>query len=90
MAITNSIKEPFGSDDVQSVVTVALELGTDDLKDRVTEKIVEIIWIAQLPERVRSWIYQLCLPHTAGTPMIRFTGKLAEPIDLASLSNRIR
>lgn len=43
MAITNSIKEPFGSDDVQSVVTVALELGTDDLKDRVTEKIVEII-----------------------------------------------
>jgi hypothetical protein len=52
--------------------------------------VIELIGITdnKLPERIKTWIHQHCLVHTAGTPMKDFTGKLAEPIDLASLPNR--
>ncbi len=76
--------------DVQEIVLEELENGTDELKERVRLAVISKIGILDdnLPEKIRAWVYQLCLPHTAGTPQKIFTGKLARSIDLASLSNR--
>ncbi len=88
MLATPPLRQPYGSDNVNMVVIAELENGLDGLKDRVTDIIKDTIGINELPERVRSWIYQLCIRHTAGLEQKEFTGKLALPIDLVSLSQR--
>ena len=82
------LRQPYSHLDVDMVVMSELENGLDGLRDRVADIIKGNIGIDTLPERVRSWIYQLCIPHTAGLEQKQFTGKLALPIDLASLSRR--
>jgi hypothetical protein len=91
MSLTSlPLRIPFSHTDVEEIVIQELEHGTNELKDRVTLRVRDIVRIGEkdLPERVISWIYNLCLPHTAGLPVKVFTGKLAKPIDLASLPNR--
>ncbi|MBC7503508.1 hypothetical protein H7169_00885 [Candidatus Gracilibacteria bacterium] len=88
MLATQELRQPYSHLDVDMVVIAELANGLPGLKDRVTDIIKETIGIDELPERVRSWIYQLCIPHTAGLEPKPFTGKLALPIDLASLSQR--
>lgn len=82
------LRQPYSHLDVNEVVIAELANGLPGLKDRVADIIKDNIGIADLPERVRSWIYQLCIPHTAGLEQKPFIGKLALPIDLASLSQR--
>lgn len=84
------LREPFSDNQVFVVVLEEVEKWTDNLKARVTTRVIELIGITdnKLPERIKTWIHQHCLVHTAKTPMKDFTGKLAEPIDLASLPNR--
>jgi len=46
------------------------------------------VGVDQLPEKVRSWTHQYCLPITEGTPMKDFDEYMQKSIDLASLPNR--
>jgi hypothetical protein len=84
-----TIRIPFSHHDVEAIVTQEAAEGTEDLKSRVAMKVREAMYITSgnLPERVRAWIHQICLPHTSGLPAPRFTGKLAIPTDLSTLSN---
>lgn len=82
------LRQPYSHLDVEMVVIAELPNGLDGLKDRVAAIITDNIGIDQLPKRVSAWVYQLCLPHTSGLEQKVFTGKLADPIDLASLSQR--
>ena len=91
MTVKNIIHEPFGSEDVETIIkTEVQESGVDNLKDRVTARVRESTWIFEgnLPERVRAWIHQLYLHYALWTPLKKFTGKLAKPIDLRSIPNR--
>lgn len=81
------LRQPYSHLDVEMVVIAELANGLDGLKDRVAGIVKDSIGI-KLPDRVRSWVYQLCLPHTSGLKQKEFTGVLALPIDLASLSPR--
>ncbi len=92
MAVTNSIQKPYSHTDVQAIVTTQLQEWTDWLKDRVTASVRGFLGIyeSELPERIGTWIHQLCLPHTAGLPAPTFRGKLANPIDLASIPQRVK
>ncbi len=88
MITTPDLRQPYSHLDVEMVVIAELSNGLDGLKDRVAAIISDNIGINDLPERVRTWIHQICLPHTSGLEQKVFTGKLADPIDLASLSRR--
>ena len=90
MSQLRDLREPFSDTNVFVVVIEEVEKWTDNLKERVTAKVIDLIGITdnKIPERIKTWIHQHCLVHTAWTPMKDFTGKLAEPIDLASLPNR--
>lgn len=69
MTVKNIIHESFDSENVSVIVDEEAKSGTDELKDRVTAKVRERTGITtgNLPERVRTWIHQLCLPYTAKT-----------------------
>ncbi|MBC7498075.1 hypothetical protein H7170_00365 [Candidatus Gracilibacteria bacterium] len=91
MAITNVIHEPFAHTDVATIVTAIHErLGTTEgLKDTVLSELLEILNVRNIPERVQSWVHRYCLLIISpDIPVKEFTGKLADPIDLASLSRR--
>lgn len=84
-----SIKILYSYSDVQEAVNKELWKGIDGLKDRVTERVKEAMQISagNIPERVRTWIYSICVTHTAGLPLRDFSGKLGIPVDMSSLSN---
>ena len=88
MLTTPDLRQSYGHLDVDMVVIAELSNGLDGLKDRVADIIKGNIGIDQLPKRVSTWVHQLCLPHTSGLEQKKFTGKLADPIDLASLPRR--
>ncbi|MFA6090400.1 MAG: hypothetical protein WC774_01340 [Candidatus Gracilibacteria bacterium] len=81
---------PYGHTDVQEIVTaVVQESGIDSLKEKVITQVKNAMGITNgnIPQRVNTWIYNICLVHTGEKPLRPFTGKLAEPLDLASLPN---
>jgi hypothetical protein len=90
MSPTQVIREPFHHTDVYAIVEQEAQVGDlEALKIRVTGRVEVLVGLpaAKLPERIRTWIHQICLRHTAPSAPIRMLrGKLAEPIDLASLS----
>lgn len=92
MTIHNTVREPFHYLNVESIVIRQVaSSGTEGLKPRVVAEVREIIGLPSdpLPERVRTWVHQLCLRRTAPTAALQmFRGKLAEAIDLASLPGR--
>ncbi|MDD2891733.1 MAG: hypothetical protein PHQ95_02105 [Candidatus Gracilibacteria bacterium] len=90
MAPQNKIRIPYQSADVQKIVDEVVEQsGVEGLKEKVIDKVKIAMQITSgnLPERVQTWVYKICLVHTGGIELGEFTGKLAEPIDLASLPN---
>lgn len=91
MTVHNEVREPFSASDVSRIVRdEVIERGTDELKTRVLARVMQMIGITdgKLPERIRTWVYKICLHYTADTPLPVFSGKLAEPVDLASLPNK--
>lgn len=59
------------------------------LKNRVTERVRGAMQIdsGDIPERVRTWIDRICWAHIRKQVLEEFTWKLANPLDLTSLSN---
>ncbi len=88
MLAISPLRQPYSHLDVDMVVIAELANGLDGLKDRVTDIVKDNIGIDQLPKRVSTWVHQLCLPHTSGLEQKKFTGKLADAIDLATLPRR--
>ncbi len=90
MNTTPAIRQAFWYTDVQEIVEQELESGTDELKERVRLAVISKMGLTDntIPERVRGWIHQLCLTHTAGIAHTGFSWKSSLPIDLASLPNR--
>lgn len=90
MNTTPPIRQAFWYTDVQEIVNLELKTGTDDLKERVRLAVISKMGLTDntIPERVRTWIHQLCLTHTAGIVHTGFSGKNSLPIDLTSLPNR--
>ncbi len=84
------IRQAFWYTDVQEIVNIELKTGTEDLKERVRLAVISKMELTdnKIPERVRTWIHQLCLTHTAGIVHTGFSGKVSLPIDLISLPNR--
>ena len=91
MAVTNTIHEPFAHTDVATIVSAIHErLGTTEwLKDTVLLELLEILNVRTIPERVQTWVHQHCLRIISpDIPVNEFTGKMAKPIDLATLPRR--
>lgn len=68
MTVKNILKEPFSHTDVEGIVLEVVNAGeSDNLKIIVTQKVIDVIGLTDenLPERVKSWIHQICLPYTA-------------------------
>lgn len=92
LAPTPPLRKPFHHTDVYAIVQEELkENDTDTLKLRVMGRVASIVGLpsTKLPERIKTWVHQLCMRVTAPSAPIRpFRGALAEAIDLDSLPNR--
>lgn len=84
---SKKMRQPFSYENVQPIVTNTMRsFGPEDLKERVTEQVKKVTGITGwLPERIRTWIHQLCMHAIQEKPIPHFSGKLAQPIDLDSL-----